>query len=74
MSCSSFYSNPLGVQSIEYLKLLLFRSPFVSLERDVFELTEISFVSEKIKPRYTCYNSPHIEICGMRCNTFREKL
>ena len=76
VSCNSVYSKPCSVKSIEYLKLLFISlgSSLAALERDIFQLTERCLMSEKIEPKRACYNSTHIEICGMRCNTRRAKL
>ena len=76
VSCNSFYSKPSGVKSIEYLKLLFISLdiPLVALERGILELTESYLMSEIIEPKWACYNSPRIEIYGMRCNTWRGEL
>ena len=75
MSCNSFYSNPCGVKSIEYLKLFFISldSPLVALEREkIFEPTKTCVMSEKIDPKSACYNSPRL--CGTTCNILRGEL
>ena len=70
MSCSRFYSNPCGVKSIAYLKLLFISlgSPLVALELEkIFKLSKSCVMSEKLEPKSACYNSPHT--CGASCNT-----
>ena len=62
MSCNSCVKN------VEYLKLI-FISLGRTVERDIFRLTKVGLMNEKIEPKLACYHSPHIEICGTRCNT-----